>query len=255
MAGMVERIRARSGRGSVQDRQRSARGRIATVTVCVVAGVMITVSASAARGYDLRGDRASDLRALAASQHQRTAELRLQAEELRDEVEELGGQEPVSADVQNQLEEAAQAASVLPMEGPAVRVTLNDAPVDVKPAGVDDDALVVHQQDIQAVVNALWAGGAEAMSIQGQRVIATTGIKCVGNTIVLHGVPYAPPYVIVAIGSHDAMEHALDASQALQTYRQYVAAYGLGYSQERLDNVQVPAFAGPLGVSHAQVLG
>ena len=52
----------------------------------------------------------------------------------------------------------------------------------------------MHQQDIQAVVNALWAGGAEAMTIQGQRVISTTGIKCVGNTVVLHGVPYSPPY-------------------------------------------------------------
>lgn len=252
---MVERIRARSGRGSVQDGRRSMGWRMATVAVCLVAGVMITVSAGAARGYDLRGDRASDLRALAESQHQRTAELRLQTEELRDEVEQMGGQEPLSADLQDQVEAAAKAASILPMEGPAVRVTLNDAPVDVKPAGVDDDALVVHQQDIQAVVNALWAGGAEAMAIQGQRVIATTGIKCVGNTVVLHGVPYAPPYVIVAIGDHDAMERALDDSQALQIYRQYVAAYGLGYSQERLAEAEVPGFTGPLGVTHAQVLG
>ena len=44
------------------------------------------------------------------------------------------------------------------------------------------------------MVNALWRGGAEAMTIQGQRVISTTGIKCVGNTVVLHGIPYAPPY-------------------------------------------------------------
>jgi len=80
----------------------------------------------------------------------------------------------------------------------------------VKPAGVDDDDLVVHQQDIQGVVNALWSGGAEALTIQGQRVIATTGIKCVGNTVVLHGVPYAPPYVIEAIGDQAALESALE---------------------------------------------
>ena len=52
------------------------------------------------------------------------------------------------------------------------------------------------------MVNALWSGGAEAMTIQGQRVISTTGIKCVGNTVLLHGVPYSPPYVITAVGDH-----------------------------------------------------
>ena len=89
--------------------------------------------------------------------------------------------------------------------GPAVTVTLSDAPkaeVDraVKDGKTTADQLVVHQQDIQAVVNALWSGGAEAMTLQKQRVVSTTGIKCVGNTVVLHGVPYAPPYVITAVG-------------------------------------------------------
>ena len=54
------------------------------------------------------------------------------------------------------------------------------------------------------MVNALWSGGAEAMTIQGQRVISTTAVKCVGNTVVLHGIPYAPPYVISAIGNRPA---------------------------------------------------
>ena len=70
----------------------------------------------------------------------------------------------------------------------------------------------MHQQDIQAVVNAMWAGGAEAMTIQDQRVISTTGIKCVGNTVILHGVPYSPPYGISAIGDADACGAASGAA-------------------------------------------
>ena len=97
------------------------------------------------------------------------------------------------------------------VHGPAVTVVLSDAPKDeidsaVEKGEVTADQLVVHQQDIQAVVNALWAGGAEAMTLQKQRVISTTGIKCVGNTVVLHGVPYAPPYEITAIGDLDALQ-------------------------------------------------
>ena len=89
-----------------------------------------------------------------------------------------------------------------------VTVTLDDAPSSVAANGIDPDLLVVHQQDIQAVVNALWSGGAEAMTIQDQRVISTTAVKCVGNTV-LHGIPYSPPYVITAIGDQARLRAAL----------------------------------------------
>ena len=106
-----------------------------------------------------------------------------------------------------------------PVSGPAGHRDLEDAPLSVKPAGVDDDLLIVHQQDIQAVVNALWAGGAEAMTIQDQRVTTRTGIKCVGNTVVLHGVPYAPPYVIARDRRPRRLEAALAGSPTLRIYR------------------------------------
>ncbi|MPN08316.1 hypothetical protein SDC9_155598 [bioreactor metagenome] len=96
------------------------------------------------------------------------------------------------------------------------------------------------------MVNALFAGGAEAMTIQDQRVIATTAVKCVGNTVVLHGVPYAPPYVITAIGNQSALEAALAADPGVQIYRQYAQAYQLGYQQQRIGEVTMPGFSGSL---------
>ena len=102
-------------------------------------------------------------------------------------------------------------------------VDAHDAPQEALDQAAEDDErqrrqLVVHQQDIQAVVNALWAGGAEAMTIQGQRVMATTGIKCVGNTVVLHGVPYSPPYRIAAVGDPADLLAALAASDYIDAY-------------------------------------
>ena len=134
-----------------------------------------------------------------------------------------------------------------------VGIIVTDAPdrnTPFKP--LDDDSLVVHQQDIQAVVNALWAGGAEAITIQNQRVIATTGIKCVGNSVVLHGIPYAPPYVIQAIGDPSTLSASLEGTKAIQIYRQYVDAYGLGYEATVVDHLELPAFEGAVGVSHAR---
>jgi uncharacterized protein YlxW (UPF0749 family) len=110
----------------------------------------------------------------------------------------------------------------------------------------------VHQQDIQAVVNALWSGGAEAMTIQGQRVISTTGVKCVGNTVVLHGIPYAPPYVISALGDLGRLRGALAGSASLQIYQQYVAAYGLVYRETVMPRADFPAHEGSLDLQYAR---
>ena len=251
---IAERIpRVRANMGKNQERPRSAQGRITTVLVCVLAGIMMTVAAIAARGTDLRSDRTADMRDLIISQGRRNTELRQQADELRAEVETMTGQQAGQPALGQELLTAEAEASMTAVYGPGIRVILTDAPNDVKPAGVDDDALVVHQQDIQAVVNALWAGGAEAMSIQGQRVVSTTGIKCVGNTVVLHGVPYAPPYVIEAVGDQDSMQRGLDDSHAITIYRQYVEAYRLGYEVQRDGEIDIPAFSGSVGLQHARV--
>lgn len=139
------------------------------------------------------------------------------------------------------------------LTGPGMRITLTDAPREVAPQGVDPNFLVVHQQDIQAFVNALWAGGAEAVTLQGQRLISTTGIKCVGNTVVLDGVPYSPPYVIEAIGDPGDMSIALSQSPEVTTYRDWAARYQLGYDRSTVDALVAPAYEGSLNLEHAQV--
>lgn len=245
----IPRVRANMGRN--QERHRSPKGRVATVLVCVLAGLMITVSAIAARGTDLRSDRSANLRDVIVTQGERNAELRSQAQELGEEVASLTTAQPGGEDLTDAVNSAEFDAGLVAVTGPGLRVTLTDAPPDFRPAGVDDDALVVHQQDIQAVANALWAGGAEAMTIQGQRVISTTGIKCVGNSVVLHGIPYAPPYVIEAIGDVDELQRGLDESPAIEIYRQYVDAYGLGYTVETSDTLDLAAFGGAVGLRYA----
>jgi uncharacterized protein YlxW (UPF0749 family) len=99
---------------------------------------------------------------------------------------------------------------------------------------------VVHQQDVQAVVNALWAGGAEAMTIMNERVLSTTAVRCVGNTLLLHGRVYSPPFVVTAIGDQTRMGNALDAAPDVTIYRQYVAAYKLVYGVTRQTSVTLP---------------
>jgi uncharacterized protein YlxW (UPF0749 family) len=111
---------------------------------------------------------------------------------------------------------------------------------------------IVHQQDIQAVANAMWVGGAEAMTIQGQRVVTTTGIKCVGNTVLLHGVTYSPPYVVSAIGDVASMRASIATNPYIRAYLQAVAEWQLGWDLQVEDRIKAPAFAGPTELSYAR---
>ncbi|HET9650248.1 MAG TPA: DUF881 domain-containing protein [Microlunatus sp.] len=253
--GRVRRalLRARAAQRS-RDRRRRPVGRVITGLVCLLAGLMIATSALNARGTDLRPGRNTDLVSLIQSQSRRNGELSRRLTTLRAEVDALSAANNAQGpDLGPQLTRLSSAAGLDPVAGPAVTVILDDAPASVAANGLDPDLLVVHQQDIQAVVNALWSGGAEAMTIQGQRVIATTGVKCVGNTVVLHGVPYAPPYVISAIGDPARLRTALDRSEPVQIYRQYVAAYDLGYQVHEQGRAEFPGYDGSLDLRWAHV--
>jgi uncharacterized protein YlxW (UPF0749 family) len=243
---------------SIQDVRSDSRhprlARSATVIVMALAGLMMTTAAINSRGHDLRPERDTDMATLVRSQASHNAALQKEAAGLRAQVEDLSkaNQTPgVTSSVISSASALAPSVGLEAVSGKALRVTLDDAPLSENPDGVDANMLVVHQQDIQMVVNTLWSGGAEAMTIQGQRVISTTAVKCVGNTVVLHGVAYAPPYVIEAIGDLNAMQKALDTSEAVRIYKEYVSAYQLGWSVERAGQVTMPAYTGAVAVSHA----
>ena len=141
---LLRRIRRPRGEGQ----PRSLRGRVGTGVICILAGTMLTASAFAARGTDLRSDRNTSLRGLIATQAQRNEQLSRDVSKVRSELDALGHQQGASPELEQQQRTAAEQASTTAVAGPGLRVTLTDAPADVKPAGVDDDALVVHQQDM-----------------------------------------------------------------------------------------------------------
>jgi uncharacterized protein YlxW (UPF0749 family) len=213
---------------------------------------MIMISATHAQGTDLRPARNTDLVSLVQSQARRNTELTHQLTVRRNEVDGLAARGNEQSDLASELSREERRVGLTAVSGPAVTVTLDDAPSSVAANGIEPDLLVVHQQDIQAVVNALWSGGAEAMTIQEQRVISTTAVKCVGNTVVLHGIPYAPPYVISALGDQARLRDALTKSEPIQIYQQYVAAYGLVLREESESNAEFPAHEGSLDLVHAR---
>jgi uncharacterized protein YlxW (UPF0749 family) len=113
----------------------------------------------------------------------------------------------------------------------------------------------VHQQDIQAVLNALWSAGAEAIQMQDQRIIATSVPRCVGNTLLLNGRTYSPPYRVTAIGDAGAMQAALAAAPLVILYKQYVVRFGLGYTEQASPDVRIVGHTEPVRMHSAQPTG
>jgi uncharacterized protein YlxW (UPF0749 family) len=247
---------------AIRSRPRPRAWRLGTPLVVAACGILFIVSAVNSQGTDLRAGRYTDLPSLVQAEKEQTEALTRRVSRLESDNGRLStslGDRAVSR-YQDEIEELEDPAGLTPVRGSAVQVTLVDAEPDVIEAALAEDPetnrndYVVHQQDIQAVANAMWHAGAEAVTIQGQRLISTTGIKCEGNSVTLHGVPYAPPYEIVAIGDQEVITDALEDDVALQIYRAYASAPGggVGWDTELIDDHTAPAFSGVLTLDYAE---
>ena len=233
--------------------------RVGTPVVVLLCGGLFVVSAVNSDGTDLRPGRYADLATVAGSERDSYQKLEERVSDLQKQVGDLTKAVP-DADVkkaQARADRLKGPAGLTAVTGQGISVTLSDAPTElIDTTTHDPNLMVVHQQDIQAVVNALWQGGAQAVTIQGQRIITTTGIKCSGSTVQLQGVPYPQPYVIRAVGDQSALLQAIDASSYLQTYQEQASdpTIGIGWDL-RVDNaVKAPAYKGLLDLSYAKPL-
>jgi uncharacterized protein YlxW (UPF0749 family) len=220
--------------------------------VAALAGALFATNAGLFRGGDERHPQ--NFTDLVELESARLEELATQVAALRAEVasliEQESGRTPALEEVPAETE---LASGRLAVQGPGVVVQLWDAPQGDAPVGARPDDLVVHQQDLESVMNALWAGGAEAMTIQGDRVTSWTAVRCVGSVLLMAGRTYSPPYEVAVIGDPDALLAALDASPGVQIYLQYVRALGLGWSVRTRPLIEMPAAEGARGLEHAVV--
>ncbi|CAJ1001976.1 MULTISPECIES: DUF881 domain-containing protein [Bacillales] len=150
-----------------------------------------------------------------------------------------------AAAILSELEAARMMAGVVPVEGPGVVVTMQDSQNAASSADVTN--YIVHEQDVRLVVNELRAAGAEAISINGQRLVSNSSIRCVGPTIIVNGIKSAAPFVITAIGDPNTLESALNLpGGVLSTLRDFVQI-----EVAKKDKVVLPAFVGDAKTKHS----
>ncbi|MET9576223.1 DUF881 domain-containing protein [Streptomyces sp. DT199] len=248
------------GTGSTPERARRFRPvRVLTAAVFALAGLIFFTSFDTAKGTNIRTD--SSLLKLSDLIHERSrenGELDETNGTLRQDIEALAERDDGSTKAEDdKLTALEKRAGTQKLKGDSLTVTLNDAPPDAtaKLPGYPEpqpDYLVIHQQDLQAVVNAMWQGGAKGIKVMDQRLISTSAVRCVGNTLILQGRVYSPPYKITAVGDPGKLQKALAASPAIQNYMVYVNVYGLGWKVEENGPVTLPGYSGTVDLHYAK---
>lgn len=233
---------------------------IASALVFALAGLMFTAAASASKGTDLRAERVTQLRDLVRQEEARVARLEeavAEQQQVVDDLTEGRTGDPAAVKVRQQIDELRTDAGLTEVTGRGLRVTLDDAPLresdDPLWQTLTPNDVIVHQADVEAVINALWRGGAEAVAVMGQRLVSTSAVQCVGNTLLLNGRVYSPPYVIEAVGPVKQMRASLWQDPAVADYRDWADAVGLGYTLERVPELVIPSFEGPVSLESATV--
>jgi len=149
------------------------------------------------------------------------------------------------------LQEAKFLAGLTPVEGPGIEVILQDSkkrPPANSP--IDIENYIIHDSDLQRVVNELHAAGAEAVAINGQRIIANTAIRCVEPTVQVNSIALSSPYVIQAIGDPETLASALNLPQGVLADIQALDPNMVKIVKK--NKIQIPAYTGSLVFRYAK---
>jgi uncharacterized protein YlxW (UPF0749 family) len=227
----------------------------AIALVCVVLGFMLSMQFKVQKAVQLK-DATTFMRAQELAQEldkveQERDNLMTELEELRNQMTKVVANQAEFTDLANQLAQAQMHAGLVNMNGPGVVVEMRDSPRQVGP-GENANNFIVHDTDILTMINELQASGAEAISINEQRITGSTEIRCVGPVITINGVRTTVPVIIKAIGNADDLEAIITMKDGL---RDSLAQWGVQVTVRKEAQLTVPAFKGSLTLRYAVPTG
>jgi uncharacterized protein YlxW (UPF0749 family) len=231
------------------------RGRALVALTMAIAGLLMAVTYDqAAAGAEGREQVREALIGDIDRESSVSDDLQDQLQDLSQEVtstrDELLAASAVGQDALDDLDRAEQGSAAVRVTGPGLLVTLANADpkADEDPVGgatEDDGRGRVRDGDLQLVVNALWSAGAEAVSINGQRLGPLTAIRFAGEAVLVDFKPVTNPYEITAIGDPDTLAGRLLASPEVNALAVISETYGLRFDYARKDELTLPAASTP----------
>lgn len=231
----------------------------------LVAGAVISTqwqpqSASSAMAAPAPKTRQSDRDIVATTISKLEAEqirLKSQIANLRSELEDAqntdANRKSTLTGINNEITRQRNLSGMSALRGPGVVATLDDSTVRSIPEGEDPANYILHDYDLRDVLNALWIAGAEAISMNGERIVSSTSLYCVGTTVICNATRLSPPFEVRAIGDPQALSAALEGSAQMAKLNQRAAIYDLPITIVQNQEISVPAHNGSLVFKYAKV--
>ena len=236
-------------------RMKRSKGELAVVVVCAVVGFLL---AAQLRSVKLAGaadaTNATRLETLQNLYNEAVAQkdgLEGQLKQLQGELELYRSQaasgEAGSEALKQELEQLEITAGLTDVEGPGVSIVLEDSS-SVNITG-DEADYVIHDNDILSVINELRSAGAEAISLNGERILATSEVRCTGAVVTVNGRRYAAPYVIFAIGDPNTLYSALTMRNGVVDV---LSQWGITVKVSTSDQLLIPKYNGTIDYQYAK---
>ncbi|MFA6850522.1 MAG: DUF881 domain-containing protein [Selenomonadaceae bacterium] len=219
-------------------------GRISIACVCMVLGFMLAVQFRTTQDSksSVSQQRVEDL-------SERLLQTEKERNDLQNEINELKKTSGHEMEVKA-IKDLRMFSGAMAVEGPGVIVSLDDSK-SISKAGENPNLYLIHDDDLLRVINELKAAGAEAVSINGQRLVATSEIRCAGPTLSVNNVRSAPPYEICAIGDVQSLMNALNMRGGVA---ETLKVWGIQLNIRQDANVQVPAYKGSFQLKLAKAV-
>lgn len=216
---------------------RMEKGRLSIVCVCMVLGFMLALQFRTAR--DIKESMPLQRVEVLA---ERVQKLEAENEDLQAKLVEMGNAaEPEKSSVL--AADALLLSGMLPVEGPGIILTIDDSTKttskEALKAKEDMNIYLIHDEDLLKVINELKAAGAEAISLNGQRLTANSEIRCAGPTVSVNNVRSAPPFEIRAIGNSKDLENAINMRGGVADA---LKVWGINLEIKTMDNIWIPGY-------------
>ena len=239
----------------METKRRRSKGELAVVVVCAIVGFLL---AAQLRTVQLTGaaDQATAVRL--ETLQDLYNELTAQRDGLAEQVNQLQGELALYRDqaasgqagseaLRAELDQLEITAGLTDVEGPGVTVILEDS-ASANLTGDEADYLI-HDSDLLSVINELRSAGAEAISLNGERILATSEVRCTGAVVTVNGRRYAAPYIIFAIGDPDTLYSALTMRSGVADV---LSQWGITVKVTASDLLLIPKYNGSVDYEYAR---
>lgn len=220
--------------------------KIAMTGICILLGIIIGIQLKTVKkqvsALDIQrvNEISVELKKVMQENENLTEQLNVYEDKVHEYEESMANESETFKLLRDELEEMKVTAGTTEMAGRGITVTLNDSRKNTNNDGnIDSNAFLVHAEDILSIINELNVAGAEAVSINDQRIIGSSSVRCAGSVVNINGIKIATPFIVTAIGNPDVLESALKFPGGVVDS---LAPWGIEITIKKLPTVNVPAY-------------